>query len=150
HQQVGFEDVQGSLGKVLEASKPLIGQTEPLVAAIIQSEARLLSRDLVLLGQALSGKRARLQEDLDQRHTINSSMDSLELQIEALHHMLTSDVCSMDSVKTALMELSHLRPALDDLTEASLSVTLDGLEADRLKSLTRKCGQALSCTSHMN
>uniref|UniRef100_A0A4W5RBR9 KASH domain-containing protein n=1 Tax=Hucho hucho TaxID=62062 RepID=A0A4W5RBR9_9TELE len=115
------------------------------------------------------------QEDLDQRHTISSSMDSLELQTEALRHMLTSDVCSMDSVKvsqtththghthtdththiyslllqTALMELCHLRPALDDLTEASLSVTLDGLEADRLKSLTRKWAQALSCASHMN
>ncbi|XP_071226495.1 nesprin-2a isoform X1 [Salvelinus alpinus] len=150
HQQVGFEDVQGSLGKVLEASKPLIGQAEPIVAAIVQSKSMLLSRDLVLLGQALSGKRARLQEDLDQRHTISSSMDSLELQTEALRHMLTSDVCSMDSVKTALMALSHLRPALDDLTEARLSVTLDGLEADRLKSLTRKWAQALYCASHMN
>ncbi|XP_052326819.1 nesprin-2 isoform X7 [Oncorhynchus keta] len=150
HQQVGFEDVQGSLGEVLEASKPLIGQAEPLVAAIVQSKSMLLSRDLVLLGQALSGKRARLQEDLDQRHTISTSMDSLELQTEALRHMLTSDVCSMDSVKTALMALSHLHPALDDLTEASLSVTLDGLEADRLKSLTRKWAQALYCASHMN
>ncbi|XP_036841097.1 nesprin-2 isoform X1 [Oncorhynchus mykiss] len=150
HQQVGFEDVQGSLGEVLEASKPLIGQAEPLVAAIVQSKSMLLSRDLVLLGQALSGKRARLQEDLDQRHTISTSMDSLELQTEALRHMLTSNVCSMDSVKTALMALSHLHPALDDLTEASLSVTLDGLEADRLKSLTRKWAQALYCASHMN
>ncbi|XP_014000581.2 nesprin-2a isoform X3 [Salmo salar] len=150
HQQVGFEDVQGSLGEVLEASKPLIGQAKPLVASIVQSKSMLLSRDLVLLGQALSGKRARLQDDLDQRRTISSSMDSLELQTEALRHMLTSDVCSMDSVKTALMELSHLRPALDDLTEASLSGTLDGLEADRLKSLTRKWAQALYCTSHMN
>ena len=39
----------------------LIGQLDPLAASLIQSETRLLSRDLLLLSQMLLGKQRRLQ-----------------------------------------------------------------------------------------
>uniref|UniRef100_A0AAY5KVL8 KASH domain-containing protein n=1 Tax=Esox lucius TaxID=8010 RepID=A0AAY5KVL8_ESOLU len=149
HQQVRLEDVQSCLKEVLVASKPLTGQMEPLVTSFIKSETRLLSHDLVLLSQALSKKQAQLQEELDQRNTISSSMESLEPQLGALYHMLNTHVCNMDSVKSVLIELRHLRPALDDLTESSFSLTLDDPEADRLQALTRKWAQVLTCASHM-
>lgn len=59
--QVAAEDLQSSMGDVLAASKPLIGQLEPLAANLIQSQTRLLSRDVLLLCQATSGKKKSLQ-----------------------------------------------------------------------------------------
>ena len=59
--ELGMEGLQGSVGDVLEAAKLLIGQIKPQGAALIQSETRLLSRDIVHLGQALIMRREHLQ-----------------------------------------------------------------------------------------
>lgn len=56
-----LETLQGNVGNVLEASKLLMAQLEPQAAPVIQSEARLLSCDLVHLSQALVKTREQLQ-----------------------------------------------------------------------------------------
>lgn len=53
--------LQSSVGKVLEASKLLIGQMKPQSVSLIKSETRLLSRDHVHLGKALSEIGAQVQ-----------------------------------------------------------------------------------------
>lgn len=53
--------LQSSVGKVLEASKLLSGQMKPQSASLIKSETRLLSRDHVHLGKALSEIAAQVQ-----------------------------------------------------------------------------------------
>lgn len=53
--------LQSGLGKVLEASKLLIGQMKPQSVSLIKSETRLLSRDHVHLGKALSEIGAQVQ-----------------------------------------------------------------------------------------
>lgn len=53
--------LQSNVGKVLEASKLLIGQMKPQSAPLIKSETRLLSRDHVQLGKALSEIRTQVQ-----------------------------------------------------------------------------------------
>ncbi|KAJ8009226.1 hypothetical protein DPEC_G00086690 [Dallia pectoralis] len=148
--KVSFEDVQGSLNEVLVASKLLIGQMEPLATSFIESETRLLSHDLGLLVKAFSKKQAQLEEEMDLHNTICSTMESLELQMEALYHVLNTDVSSKDVVKTTLMELGHVRPTIDNLTESSFCLTLGDLESDRLQALTRKWARVISCASHIN
>lgn len=56
-----LEALHGNAGNVLDASKLLLAQLEPQAATVIQSEARLLSRDLVHLSQALVKTRGQLQ-----------------------------------------------------------------------------------------
>lgn len=53
--------LQSSVGKVLEASKLLTGHVNPQSAPLIKSETRLLSRDHVHLGKALSDIGAQVQ-----------------------------------------------------------------------------------------
>lgn len=59
--ELGIEVLQTSVSDVLEAAKLLIGLIEPQGAAMVQSETRLLSRDIVHLGQALIMRREQLQ-----------------------------------------------------------------------------------------
>lgn len=56
-----LQALHGDVGKVLDASKLLMAQLEPQAAHVIQSEARLLSRDLAHLRQALVKTREQLQ-----------------------------------------------------------------------------------------
>lgn len=58
---LGIEELQTSVGEVLEAAKLLIGEIEPQGTALIQSETRLLSRNVLHLGQALVIRREQLQ-----------------------------------------------------------------------------------------
>ncbi len=53
--------LQSSVGKILEASKLLTGHVKSQSAPLIKSETRLLSRDHVCLGKALSDIGAQVQ-----------------------------------------------------------------------------------------
>jgi len=59
--QEGAEELQSSVGDLLEVSKPLIGRLEPLAANLIQSKNRLLSRDILLMNQAVLGRKKCLE-----------------------------------------------------------------------------------------
>ena len=59
--QGAAKDLQSIVGDVLAASKPLTGRLEPPAANLIQSETRLLSRDVLLLSQAMTGKKKSIQ-----------------------------------------------------------------------------------------
>lgn len=56
-----MEALQNSSAGVLAASKLLIAQMESQAVPLVQSETRLLSRDLVRLGQVLTRRRVELQ-----------------------------------------------------------------------------------------
>lgn len=56
-----LEALRANVGNVIEASKLLMVQLEPQATPVIQSEARLLSCDLVHLSQALVKTREQLQ-----------------------------------------------------------------------------------------
>lgn len=59
--QNAAQDLQSSAGDVLGAFKPLIERLEPLATNVIKSEARQLSRDVLLLIEAMSAKKKSLQ-----------------------------------------------------------------------------------------
>ncbi|KAM3861499.1 nesprin-2-like [Diretmus argenteus] len=143
-------DLQSSMGDVLAASKPLIGRLEPLAASLIQSETRMLSHDVLLLSQALSGKKARLQEDLEQQETFCSSLEALEKQTQNTLQRLEVGVNDIDSVKMVLQELSDLLPSLADIGAMSCYVTPSNQEAERLQTLSRQWMEGLTRTSDVN
>lgn len=59
--QGAAEELQSIMGDVLAASKPLIGQLEPLPANLIRSETRLLSRGILLLNKAIAEKKRSVE-----------------------------------------------------------------------------------------
>lgn len=59
--QGAAEELQSIMGDVLAASKPLIGRLEPLPANLIESETRLLSRGILLLNEAIAGKKRSVE-----------------------------------------------------------------------------------------
>lgn len=59
--QEALDDMQSDEKKTLEASKRLIARLEPLAANLIQSESSSLSHDVLLLTQAILGKKKSLQ-----------------------------------------------------------------------------------------
>ncbi|TKS76359.1 Nesprin-2 KASH domain-containing protein 2 [Collichthys lucidus] len=84
--QVAAEDLQSSMGDVLASSKPLIGQLEPLAANLIQSQTRLLSRDILLLCQATSGKKKSLQAERQRSQSFYEkceNLSSIQKKLEA-------------------------------------------------------------------
>ncbi|XP_029903714.1 nesprin-2a [Myripristis murdjan] len=148
--QEDTEDLQSSVGDVLSTSKPLIACLEPLAANLIQSETRLLSRDVLLLSQTLSRKHSHLQEDLEQQKLFCTSLKSLENQTQSILEKLKARVNDMDHVKQIHLELSDLLPSLIDISEMSCHVTHCNQEAERLQALCRQWTAGLSCTSDMN
>lgn len=59
--QGAAEELQSIMGDVLAASKPLIGQLEPLPANLIRSETRLLSHGILLLNKAIAEKKRSVE-----------------------------------------------------------------------------------------
>ncbi|KAI4900991.1 hypothetical protein NFI96_032985 [Prochilodus magdalenae] len=140
-----IEATQNRVAEVLVASKLLIAQTESQAAPLIQTETRLLSRDLVRLGQALARRREQLQEDLEDHVSFNTDMESLEQHLKGYESLIASTTTSPDCLKIhllmlsfsklALMEQSGLTPDLGDLNKRSLQLTLNASEAKHLRAL---------------
>lgn len=59
--QGAAEELQSIMGDVLASSKSLIGQLEPLPANLIESETRLLLRGILLLNEAIAGKKRSVE-----------------------------------------------------------------------------------------
>ncbi|XP_069017780.1 nesprin-2a isoform X4 [Embiotoca jacksoni] len=144
------EELQSSVGNVLAASKHLVGRLEPLAANLIQSETRVLSRDILLLNQVISGKRKSLQEDLEQKNLYHTRLEAFEEQTQNSLHKLKADIHDADSVKQVLSELSDLLPSLVDLREMSDYVGLNNRETERLHTLSREWAEGMTRTADMN
>eukprot|EP00064_Thunnus_orientalis_P010013 superscaffoldBa00001318_g10039 len=145
--QDAAEDLQSSVGDVLASSKPLIGHLEPLAANLIQSETRLLSRDVLLLNQAMSGKKKSLQEDLGQQKLFNSQLEALEKQTQNILHKQNVTINNIDSVKQDLLALSE---SLVDVREMSRCMSLSKEQTERLHMLSRQWIDSVTRTSDMN
>ncbi|XP_015245715.1 PREDICTED: LOW QUALITY PROTEIN: nesprin-2-like [Cyprinodon variegatus] len=113
--QDAAEELQNNAGDVVAASKGLLGRLEPLSASLIKSEARLLTRDILLLNQAISGKRQNLEEDL-------------ELETLGLY--------DTDPLQ-ALLKLSNTIPSLEDVRETSGNINIDE-EMERVQPISRQ------------
>ncbi|XP_071323734.1 nesprin-2a isoform X2 [Trachinotus anak] len=148
--QAVAEGLQSSVGDMLEASKPLIGRLEPPAANLIQSETRLLSRDVLLLCQAMSEKKKSLQDDVEEQKQFHTRLQSLEKQTQNIRHKLQAGTSDKDSVKQALRELSELFPSLVDVRETSSYLTLNNQERERLHVLSREWIESMTHTSDMN
>ncbi|XP_068564553.1 nesprin-2a [Cebidichthys violaceus] len=147
--QNAAEDSQSSVGDVLVACKPLIERLEPLATSVIQSETRLLSREVLLLSKAMSGKTKSLQEDLEQQELFHTGLEALEKQTQGTQRKLLTSVNDADSMKV-LSELSDLFPSLVDVREMSCYVTLNNHETERLRKLSRQWVESITLTSDMN
>ncbi|KAM9339272.1 nesprin-2a [Symphorus nematophorus] len=148
--QEAAEDLRSSVGDVLAASKPLIGQLEPLAANLIQSETRLLSRDVLQLSQATSGKKKNLQEDLEQQKLFNTQLEALEKQTQNIQNKLRASLNDADSVRNVLLEFSGLFASLVDIREMSSCVTLNKHENERLQMLSRQWVESMTHVSNMH
>ncbi|XP_040920395.1 nesprin-2 isoform X2 [Toxotes jaculatrix] len=143
------ENLQSSVGDVLEASKPLAGRLEPLASNLIQSETRLLSRDVLLLSQAVSGKKKSLQDDLEEHQLFHTCLQTLEKQTQNIQHKLKVGLKDEDSVKV-LLELSDLFPSLVDVRDMSGYLTLNSQETERLHMLSTHWIESMNRTSDVN
>ncbi|MCI4389446.1 hypothetical protein PGIGA_G00098050 [Pangasianodon gigas] len=135
-----LEALQGNVGNVLEASKLLTVQLDPQAAPVIQSEARLLSRGLVHLSQALVKTREQLQEELEDHVCFSTDLESLMQCLKRSESVLTSPThhtppTSIEHLKLALSELSALTPDLGALNERSLRLPITASEAEQLQIL---------------
>lgn len=59
--QDAAQALQSGVADVLAASKPLSRHLQPLAAALVQSETRLLSRDVLLLSRASAARQRSLE-----------------------------------------------------------------------------------------
>ncbi|XP_017539502.1 nesprin-2 isoform X2 [Pygocentrus nattereri] len=119
-----MEALQNNVADLLMASKPLIAQMESHAAPLIQTETRLLSRDLVRLGQALVRRQVELQEELEEHVSFNTDLESLEQHLKSYENLIASTTASTECLKLGLMEQSGLTPDLGDLNKRSLTLTL--------------------------
>ncbi|KAL7388816.1 hypothetical protein ABVT39_021245 [Epinephelus coioides] len=147
--QDAAEDLQSSVGDVLAASKPLVGRLEPPAANIVQSKTRMLSRDVLLLSQAVSGKKKSVQEDVEQQKLFHTQLEALEKQTQDTQQKLKASLSDTDSVKV-LLELSEMFPSLVDVRETSAYVAINNREAERLHMLSRQWVQSMMCASDTN
>ncbi|XP_060907682.1 nesprin-2-like isoform X3 [Labrus mixtus] len=148
--QEAAEDLQRGMGDVLSASKPVIGRLQPLAGNFIQSETRLLSRDILLLSQAISGRKKHLQEDLEQQELLHARLEAFEKQTQEIQDKINKSPNSTDSVKQVLFELSDLFAPLIDVKEMSVYGSLNNKETDRLHTLSRQWVESLTHMSDMN
>uniref|UniRef100_A0A3B4YV88 Nesprin-2-like n=1 Tax=Seriola lalandi dorsalis TaxID=1841481 RepID=A0A3B4YV88_SERLL len=148
--QVVAEGLQSSVGDVLEASKPLMGRLGPPSANLIQSQTRLLSRDVLLLCQAMSGKKKSLQDDGEEQKRFHTCLQTLEKQTQNIQNKLRAGVNDKDSVKQVLLELSDLFPSLVDVRETSGYLTLNNQERERLHMLSREWIESMTRISDRN
>ncbi|KAF4070784.1 hypothetical protein AMELA_G00277550 [Ameiurus melas] len=143
-----LEALRANVGNVIEASKLLIVQLEPQAAPVIQSESRLLSRDLVHLSQALVKTREQLQEELEDHVCFSTDLGSLMQCLKRSESVLASPMSSIEHLKLALLELSSLTPALGALNQQSLRLALTSSEAEQLQVLNTHWVQVF--TKEMN
>ncbi|XP_067239734.1 nesprin-2-like isoform X8 [Chanodichthys erythropterus] len=134
--------LQSSVGKVLEASKLLIGQIKPQSASLIKSETRLLSRDHVHLGKALSEIAAQVQEELEEHCHFSTELKSMEQQLKNFESILSSSTTSMERLKMVMLDLSGLNPNLAALNQKKLF--LSSTEEERLQTLNTEWVQVFS------
>ncbi|KAG1964264.1 nesprin-2 [Pimephales promelas] len=127
--------LQSSVGKVLEASKLLIGQMKPQSVSLIKSETRLLSRDHVHLGKALSEIGAQVQEELEEHCRFSADLKSMEQQLKNFESILNSGTTSMERLKMVLLDLSGLNPNLAALNQNKFRISLSSMEEERLQTL---------------
>ncbi|KAM9703427.1 nesprin-2-like [Menidia menidia] len=147
--QEAAEDLQAAVGDVLEVSKPLTGQLEPCAAKLIQSKNRLLSRDSLLLNQAVMGRKRFTEEDLQQQKLYQTQVEAIVKQMEISQQKLQDSKSNTDCVQQVLLELSGLFPSLVNIQESGY-VNLNNQERDRLHALSRQWSEALSRALDMN
>ncbi|KAK2883496.1 hypothetical protein Q8A67_017133 [Cirrhinus molitorella] len=126
-----------ALEKDMPASKLLIGHMKPQSAPLIKSETRLLSRDHVHLGKALSDIGAQVQEELEE-------LKSIEQQLKNFESIMSSSTTSMEKLKMVLLDLSGLNPNLAALNQTSVGLSLSSTEKERLQTLNAQWGQVFS------
>ncbi|XP_041660769.1 nesprin-2 [Cheilinus undulatus] len=148
--QEAAENLQSSMGNVLSASKCVMGRLQPLAANLIQSETRLLSRDVLLLSQAISGKKKSLQECLEQQKKFHAELEDAEKQTQDIQNKMNASSNDTDSVKQVLLELSDLFASLVDVRETSSFMPLKNKETDRLKTLNRQWAKSMIHMSDIN
>nr|XP_021324291.1 nesprin-2-like isoform X1 [Danio rerio] len=136
--------LQSNVGKVMEASKLLIGQMQPQSAPLIKSETRLLSRDHVHLGRVLSEIRIQVQEELEEQRHFSTELKSIEKQVKNFESIMSSSTTSMERLKMVLLDLSGLNPNLAALNQRSLRCSLSSAEEERLQTLNTQWGQVFS------
>ncbi|XDV42021.1 hypothetical protein PO909_010774 [Leuciscus waleckii] len=136
--------LQSSVGKVLEASKLLIGQMKPQSVSLIKSETRLLSRDHVHLGKALSEIGAQVQEELEEHCRFSTDLKSMEQQLKNFESILNSATTSIERLKMVLLDLSGLTPNLAALNQKKLRLSLSSTEEERLQTLNTEWVQVFS------
>ncbi|XP_035851599.1 nesprin-2 [Sander lucioperca] len=148
--QDAAEDLQSCVGDVLAASKPLIGRLQSTAKNLIQSDTRLLSRDVLLLSQAMLGKKKSLQESLEQQNLFQTGLLALEKHTQNTQHKLMTSLIDTESVKQVLLETNDLFQLLVDVSEISDYLTLNNHETERLHMLRRQWVESLTRTSDMN
>ncbi|KAM4713181.1 nesprin-2a [Anableps anableps] len=148
--QDAAEELQNDAGDVLAASKGLLGRLEPLSATLIKSEARLLTRDILLLNQAISGKKKNLEEDLKQESQFKALLKGLEEQMQNSLFKLCGGTCDADTLKQVLLELSDMIPSLIDVKEMSGNITLNNEEVARVQSLNRQWAETVTKATDEN
>ncbi|XP_077075807.1 nesprin-2a [Siphateles boraxobius] len=136
--------LQSSVGKVLEASKLLIWQMKPQSVSLIKSETRLLSRDHVHLGKALSEIGAHVQEELEEHCCFSTDLKSMEQKLKNFESIMNSATISMERLKMVLLDLSGLNPNLAALNEKKLRLSLSSIEEERLQTLNTEWVQVFS------
>ncbi|CAN9507959.1 unnamed protein product [Ophioblennius macclurei] len=145
--QAAAEELQSSMGDVLEVSKHLIGRLEPPAVNLVVSETRLLSRDVSLLNEATSGRLKRLQGDSEQHEAFLTQLQVLEKETQSLLQTPKAGVHDAGSVQRVFSELSGLFPSLVDARETSTCASLNETEADRLHTLSSEWIKSLTRTS---
>nr|XP_014270043.2 nesprin-1 isoform X9 [Maylandia zebra] len=145
--QGAAEELQSIMGDVLAASKPLIGQLEPLPANLIRSETRLLSRGILLLNKAIAEKKRSVEEDLEQRKLFHAQLEVFKKQMQDLQQKLKAGKDNTDSVKQVLQELCGLFPSLLDIRDMSGHVNLNKQESERLHVLIREWVEVMTRSS---
>uniref|UniRef100_A0AAZ1XTJ4 KASH domain-containing protein n=1 Tax=Oreochromis aureus TaxID=47969 RepID=A0AAZ1XTJ4_OREAU len=143
--QGAAEELQSIMGVVLASSKSLIGRLEPLPANLIESETRLLSRGILLLNEAIAGKKRSVEEDLEQRKLFQAQLEVLEKQMQDFQQKLKAGTDNTDS--QVLQELCGLFPSLLDIRDMSGHVNLNRLESERLHILIREWVEVMTRSS---
>ncbi|XP_043093802.1 nesprin-2 isoform X3 [Puntigrus tetrazona] len=136
--------LQSSVGKVLEASKLLIEHVKPQSAPLIKAETRLMSRDHVHLGKALSDIGAQVQEELEEHRRFSTDLKSMEQKLQNFESIMSSSAASMERIKMVLLDLSWLNPNLTALDQTSFEISLSSAEEERLQTLNTQWVQIFS------
>ncbi|MEQ2262114.1 hypothetical protein XENORESO_014913, partial [Xenotaenia resolanae] len=155
------EELQNNAGDVLAASKGLLGRLEPLSANLIKSEARLLTRDILLLNQAISGTKKNLEEDLKQESCDTCDADTLK-QVLLEHSDMIPSLVNIKAINNEEMETVQLfnRQLVETITQATdenkvlhskLQSSLDFQEKyEKLKSIQENLEQESLCRKALN